>query len=86
MEIIAIQENTIEEIVQRFADFTKKVKGLCQDDKTNAEWPDNQDMCNLLSISKCTLQSYRCKGTLPYFKIEYKCYYKQSDIDKLIKE
>lgn len=86
MEIIAIEEKTFEQVVQRFANFTKEVKELCQRGKANAEWLDNQDVCNLLSISKRTLQSYRDNGTLAYSQIGHKCYYKRSDIEKLVTE
>ena len=74
MEIIAIEEKTFEQMLQRFADFEKDVKELCRDNQANMEWLDNQDVCNLLSISKRTLQ------------IGHKCYYKKSDIEKLVTE
>ena len=86
MNIIAIEEKTFEQMVQRLADFSKEVKELCLDGKANTEWLDNQDVCRLLSISKRTLQSYRDNGTMPYSQIGYKCYYKKSDIENLIEK
>lgn len=86
MDIIAIEEKIFEQMVQRLADFSKEVKELCLDGKTNVEWLDNQDVCNLLSISKRTLQSYRDNGTMPYSQIGHKCYYKRSDIESLIEK
>lgn len=82
MDIIAIEEKTFEQMVQRLADFSKEVKELCQDGKTDAEWL----VCNLLSISKRTIQSYRDNGTMPYSQIGHKCYYKRSDIENLIEK
>ena len=86
MDIIAIEEKTFEQMMQRLADFSKEVKELYQDGKANTEWLDNQDVCRLLSISKRTLQSYRDNGTMPYSQIGHKCYYKKSDIENLIEK
>ncbi len=86
MNIIAIEEKTFEQMMQRLADFSKEVKELYQDGKANTEWLDNQDVCELLNISKRTLQSYRDRGILPYSQIGYKCYYKKSDIERLIEK
>ena len=47
---------------------------------------DNQDLCQLLHISKRTLQRYRSTGDLPFHKVHQKTYYKESDVHKLIRE
>lgn len=41
---------------------------------------DNQDLCQMLHVSKRTLQRYRTAGELPYQKIYKKIYYKESDV------
>ena len=46
---------------------------------------DNQDMCQLLNVSKRTLQRYRSSGELPYQNIYHKTYYKESDVEAFIK-
>ena len=46
---------------------------------------DNQDVCQLLHVSKRTLQRYRSSGELPYQMIYHKTYYKESDVDAFIK-
>jgi len=45
-------------------------------------WLDIQDVCELLHISKRTLQSYRDKGILPFSQVGAKIYYKANDIQK----
>lgn len=63
MEIIAIEERTFELMKKRFEDFVVQVEKLCnQNQKT--EWPNNEQVCEMLKISKRTLQSYRDNGTL----------------------
>lgn len=46
---------------------------------------DNQDVCQLLHVSKRTLQRYRSLGELPYHTIYHKTYYRESDVAKFIK-
>lgn len=45
---------------------------------------DNQDVCQLLHISKRTLQRYRSSGELPYQTIYHKTYYRESDVEAFI--
>jgi len=46
---------------------------------------DNQDVCQLLHVSKRTLQRYRTSGELPYQTIYHKTYYRESDVEAFIK-
>lgn len=41
---------------------------------------DNQDLCQLLRISKRTLQRYRSEGLLPYRVLQHKTYYRKEDV------
>lgn len=86
MDIVAIERKTFEQIKQRFEDFTKQVKTLCRDGQENEKWLSNNDVCELLQISKRTLQSYRDSGLLPYSQIGHKCYYRVSDVEQLINQ
>ena len=47
---------------------------------------DNQDLCEMLHVSKRTLQRYRASGELPFQTIYHKTYYRESDVDAFIKE
>lgn len=84
MNIVAIEGKTFEQIKQRFEDFTKQVKMFCRDGQENEKWLSNNDVCEILQISKRTLQSYRDSGLLPYSQIGHKCYYRVSDMEQLI--
>jgi hypothetical protein len=46
---------------------------------------DNQDICQLLNISKRTLQRYRSSEELPFHSIYHKTYYKESDVHTFIR-
>ncbi len=47
---------------------------------------DNQDLCQLLNVSKRTLQRYRSSGELPFHRIYQKTFYKESDVHTFIRE
>lgn len=47
---------------------------------------DNQDLCQLLHVSKRTIQRYRSTGDLPFHKVHQKTYYKESDVHTFIRE
>ena len=46
---------------------------------------DNQNVCQLLNISKRTLQRYRSDGELPYYTIHHKTYYKEGELHTFIR-
>jgi len=87
MNIINIDENTFNEILSRFQNFKERVTILCNKHKSKGmdDWLDNQDVCLLLNISPRTLQSYRDMGKIGFSQINYKIYYKASDIEKFLK-
>ena len=47
---------------------------------------DNQDLCQLLNVSKRTLQRYRSTGELPFQTLYHKTYYKESDVHTFIRD
>ena len=50
----------------------------------HTDWLHNGDVCQLLNISKRTLQHYRDTGVLPFTQIGHKCYYKHEDVEQLL--
>ena len=86
MDITAIESRTFEQMKERFKDFSRQIKQLCGDNQEKEKWLGNEDVCQLLQISKRTLQSYRDNGILPYSQIGRKCYYRVSDIENLISQ
>ena len=67
-------ENRFAEIVNRAANPLSEI------------WIDNQEICELLKISKRTLQTYRDEKLLPYSQINHKIYYRVADIDRFLKK
>ncbi len=86
MEIINIEAQTFEKMLSKFEDFASRMEYLCRlhGDWDMQEWLDNQDVCQLLNISKRTLQTLRDNGTLAYTQISHKIYYKPEDVEKIV--
>lgn len=86
MRIINIEAEVFESMLSRFEAFTHRVDGLCRKsrNKNLSDWLDNQDVCQILSISKRTLQTYRDNGTLPYTRIGDKMYYKAEEVERIM--
>lgn len=47
---------------------------------------DNNEVCEMLHLSSRTLQDYRNKGLLAFYKLEGKILYKLSDIQKMLEQ
>lgn len=86
MEITSIETRTFEAMMARFEALADRVEYLCRTngDKSMQKWLDNQEVCEILGISKRTLQTYRDKGMLSYTQINHKIFYRPEDVDKLI--
>jgi hypothetical protein len=63
------------------------INTLCrrQGDMALEEWLDGQDVCEMLNISKRTLQSYRDRGIIPFARINYKIFYNPKDVEKVLR-
>ena len=68
----------MERIMDRFDMQDKKMDG--------EELLDNQDLCLLLKVAPRTLTRYRKKGILPFLMLDGRCYYRATDVHKLIRE
>lgn len=86
MEIVTIEKKTFEAMLSNFEYLGDKIEKACRTlgDKKLKKWLDNQDVCQLLGISKRTLQSYRDNGTLPYSQIGHKMFYNPVDVEKVL--
>jgi len=86
MEIVNIEARTYEAMISCFEAFAEKVEVTLgrHGDIRLKKWLDNQDVCQMLDITKRTLQSYRDKGLLPFCRIQHKIFYKLEDVEKLL--
>ena len=74
--------NTRFDGVEKKLDRMIKVKDVMDGD----ELLDNQDLCLLLEITKCSLVRYRQKKMIPYYQGDRKTYYKASEVRDFLKK
>ena len=88
IEIVNIEKTAYDKFVGQFEGFVKKMTemGNRGTNKCLGGWLDNDDVCRILRISKRTLQTLRDNGTLAYSQISHKTYYRQEDVDNVIKD
>lgn len=70
MEIINVEARTWESMMSRFEAFAEKVDKICStgDDKGMEKWLDNQDVCQILNISKRTSRHTETMGRWHFLK------------------
>mgnify|MGYP003377894687 CR=1 FL=1 len=71
MGIVNVESRTFERMLARFEEFARRM---------DEPWLDNQQVCQLLNISKRTLQTLRGNGSLSYTQINHKIYYRSEDV------
>jgi hypothetical protein len=85
MGLKIIDERVWEKVRQLVKDLHERSRNLVPK-SAKAEWLDNQDVILLLDISPRTLQSYRDKGKISFYKIEGKIMYAEPDVYKMLED
>ena len=87
MEIISMDSRVFDNIVHRVMAIEQKAMELCrkQEDLALKDWLDNQEVCQILSISPRTLQTYRDKGIISFSCIRQKIYYRPEDVERVLR-
>ena len=88
MELVCIDKQTFEELRIRFCKFEERMTHICRpvEDLGLKNWLDNQDMCELLGITKRTLARYRQKKLVAYYMIDGRTYYKSSEVEAFLNQ
>ena len=86
MEIINVESQAWEMMMAKLDAIAQRVEILCKnsEDKSLQKWLDNQDVCEILGISKRTLQTYRDNGTLAFSEVGHKMFYRPEDVEQVI--
>lgn len=87
MEVITIETNAFLEIVGKLKSLEDKFLELKFDveNPLSEKWLDNQEVMQLLKISKRTLQTYRDENLLSFSQVGNKMYYNTKDIEAFLK-
>lgn len=63
MEMIMIEKRVYDSMVAKLEALAGRIEALNENNKTLGHWLDNEEVCEMLSIAKRTLQAYREKGS-----------------------
>ena len=65
---------------------------LCKTDRmiqptlNNERFLTDEELSKILRVSRRTLQEYRSAGTIPYYLVQGKALYKESEIEKILND
>lgn len=82
MEVVTIELKAYEEIIGMLDEINVRVKE--KENEPKEKWLDNQELMQLLKISKRTAQHYRDSGLISFSQVGNKLYYRLSDIEELL--
>ena len=88
MEVITIESDAFTEIVKMLNGLNDKFNKLEFDAKypLSERWLDNQEVAQLLNVSKRTLQMYRDENLIAFSQVGNKMYYRTTDIEQFLKD
>lgn len=81
MEVITITSEAFQELKNCLENINQKINSRSNQNPLSEQWLDIADVCNVLKISKRTLQSYRDQRLLDFSQIGGKIYFKASEIE-----
>ncbi|MEI7727626.1 MAG: helix-turn-helix domain-containing protein [Bacteroidota bacterium] len=81
METMENREEFYRRLFEKMDQIDKKIDERKNTKQLSEVWLDIQEACQLLKISKRTLQSYRDNGILSFSQIGGKIYFRASDIE-----
>ena len=79
----------IAEILDRLKRMNKilqKTETLVQPTLNNERFLTDEELSKILRVSRRTLQEYRSAGVIPYYLVQGKALYKESEIEKILND
>ena len=80
MHVITIESEAFQQILSKLDAINSRLNNQKDSNAICEVWLDNQDVCELLHISKRTLQHYRQSRMISFAQVGAKIYYKKKDI------
>lgn len=85
MEVITITSEAFKQILEKLESLDAYFKHIAMQQPLSEPYLDNEQTCQLLKVSKRTLQNYRDEGILTYAQVGGKIYYPASAIEEHLK-
>ena len=83
------QDPRVSDLMRRLENINKSLKKLepvCRRPFKGERFITDSELSALLKISRRTLQEYRTTGVIPYYLLQGKVLYKESEIQKLLED
>lgn len=86
---------SLEDVYALLVDINSRLKRIEEQASQNREkrlswkhrtWLFNEDLLEMIPVSSRTLQTYRDMEVLPFGKLGNICFYKKSDVEKMLEE
>lgn len=84
MSFTIIKTSAWEKLREEILALAESCRKTLGEEEQPSEWLHNGEVCQILNISKRTLQHYRDSGRLPFTQVRSKCYYKRADVQELL--
>lgn len=88
MEVTMMEHDAYLELRRRLCGLSVAVTELYRKvaPPTREKWLSTQEVCEALHISQRALQNYRDRGIISYSTIGSKFYYRETDVERVIRE
>lgn len=72
--------------LKRINELLRKTSRMIQPTLNNERFLTDEELSKILRVSRRTLQEYRSAGTIPYYLVQGKALYKESEIEKILND
>ncbi|NDW17967.1 DNA-binding protein [Dysgonomonas sp. 216] len=89
MDILDRNSEEVQSFTNQLAEIMESIEFSLKNSKPlldGEHYLGNKEVCRILNISQRTLQDYRDKGVISFYKLEGKILFKESDILKLLED
>lgn len=73
-------------IIHRLKIEIREIEKHCRPILNGETFMDHEEVCEILHVSRRTLQQYRDDGVIPYIQLPGKVIYKESDIIRVLEK
>jgi len=82
MENFNVPADVVTRLIRALEKIDARLETKSKEQPLSEIWLDVSETCQVLKISKRTLQNYRDNGVLPFSQIAGKIYFKAADIEE----
>jgi len=82
MENVTVSSDVVTRLIRALEKIDARLETKTKEQPLSEIWLDVSETCQVLKISKRTLQNYRDNGVLPFSQISGKIYFKAADIEE----